>query len=47
MHGCAPINRQSKDWNDGYREGHKDGRWVGYKIRDFEMKLLEVENESY
>lgn len=41
MNGCTPkINKyyRNNDWQNGYREGFKDGKYMGYKIREMEIR---------
>lgn len=42
--GCtANQYNRTDDWYKGYAEGHKDGRWMGYKIKEMET---EADNET-
>lgn len=34
--------QRSDDWLKGYKEGHNDGRYIGYKIKEME---IEADNE--
>jgi len=48
MISCTPKIKQyerTNDWHNGYREGHRDGRYIGYKIKEMESKEKTFNNE--
>ena len=48
--GCrtTSTSQRSYDWYQGYEEGHKDGRWMGYKLGEMDTreKFLNKEDNN-
>ncbi len=47
LNGCVMKDyRRTKDWWNGYAEGHNDGVYMGYKIKENEMSTKIIEDNN-